>query len=69
MAHRTPAQLRLRRDIESLIGLAAPVLDLLLWSGEQVAKVAGRNDLAPEPPRRVGSAVRTPIGGGPARDA
>jgi hypothetical protein len=56
----------MRRNVESLIRLVAPVLDVVLWSGEQVSKVAGRNDLAPEPPRVRGTA-RTPIGGGPAR--
>ena len=54
MPHRTPAQVALRGRIESLIGLAAPVLDLVLFAGDRVARVAGRNDIDPEPPRRLG---------------
>lgn len=53
MAHRTPGQLALQRRIESLIGLAAPALDLVLFAGEQVSRVAGRNQIDPEPPRRI----------------
>ena len=53
MPHRTPAQVALRSRIESLIGLAAPVLDLVLFAGDRVARVAGRNDIDPEPPRRL----------------
>jgi hypothetical protein len=66
VAHRTPRQLELRRRIEALIGLAAPALDLVLFAGEQVSKVAGRNQIDPDPPRRIGDpAVRTPLGGPP----
>jgi hypothetical protein len=66
VAHRTAAQLALRRRIEALIGLAAPALDLVLFAGEQVSKVAGRNQIDPEPPRRIGDrAIRTPLGGPP----
>lgn len=54
MAHRTPGQLALQRRIESLIRVAAPALDLVLFVGEQVSRVAGRNQLDPEPPRRIG---------------
>ena len=54
MAHRTPGQLALQRRIESLIRLAAPALDLVLFAGEQVSRVAGRNQIDPEPPRRIG---------------
>jgi hypothetical protein len=35
--------------VESLIRLAAPALDLVLYTGERVSKVVGRNQLAPEP--------------------
>lgn len=52
MAHRTASQLVTRRRVEALIGLAAPALDLVLWSGEQLSKLAGRNELPPDPPRR-----------------
>jgi hypothetical protein len=48
--HRSPGQLALRGRIEALIGVAAPFLDLVLFAG---ARVAGRNDIDPEPPRRL----------------
>jgi hypothetical protein len=51
--HRSPAQAALRGRIEALIGLAAPVLDLVLFAGDRVSRVAGRNDIDPEPPRRL----------------
>jgi hypothetical protein len=53
MAQRTPTQLARRRRVESVIGLIAPVLDVVLYAGEQVSRVAGRNDIDPEPPRRL----------------
>jgi hypothetical protein len=64
VAHRTPGQIANRRRVERLIALAAPALDLLLYAGDRVSRVAGRNDVDPEPPRlgRRGS-ERTPIGG------
>jgi hypothetical protein len=56
----------MRRRIEALIGLAAPVLDLVLFTGEHVSRVAGRNEIDPEPPRRIGDrAIRTRLGGPP----
>jgi hypothetical protein len=45
----TPTQ----RAIERVIRLVAPVLDLVLYAGEQVSRVAGRNEIEPEPPRRL----------------
>ena len=63
MAHRTPGQLANRRRVERLIGLAAPALDLLLFAGERLSRVAGRNDVDPEPPRLGRRAARTPLGG------
>jgi hypothetical protein len=67
----TPAQQSRVRRIESLIRLAAPALDLLLFAGDRVSRVAGRNEIDPEPPRRsMGrGAARTPIGGPPERTA
>jgi hypothetical protein len=68
MAFRTPSQLATRRRIEAGIRIAAPFLDLLLAAGDRVSRVAGRNQIAPEPPRRRLSAPsRTPLGGGPDR--
>jgi hypothetical protein len=66
VAHRTPGQLALRRRIESVIRLAAPVLDVVLFAGEQVSRVAGRNQDDPEPPRRIGDRdTRTSLAGPP----
>ena len=66
MAHRTPRQLALRRRIEGLIRVAAPVLDVVLFAGEQVSRVAGRNEIGPEPPRRIGDReMRTSLAGPP----
>jgi hypothetical protein len=68
VAHRTPGQLALQRRIESLIRLAAPALDLVLFAGEQVSRVAGRNQIDPEPPRRIGDAgARATLPGPPGR--
>jgi hypothetical protein len=53
VSHRTPGQIALRNRIEALIGVAAPVLDLVLYAGDRLARVAGRNDIDPEPPRRL----------------
>jgi hypothetical protein len=66
VAHRTPTQLALRRRIEGLIRVAAPVLDIVLFAGDRVSRVAGRNEIDPEPPRRLGDrTARTPLGGPP----
>jgi hypothetical protein len=63
VAHRTPEQLALRRRIEGLIRIAAPALDLLLFAGDKISRVAGRNEIAPDPPRRLGEPIaRTPLG-------
>ena len=63
MARRTPRQLANRRRVEAVIGLAAPLLDVVLFAGERVARVAGRNDVDPEPPRLGRRETRTPLGG------
>jgi hypothetical protein len=68
MAVRSPSQLANRARIESLIRLAAPALDLVLAAGERISRVAGRNQIDPEPSRRsLRAEVRTPLGGGPDR--
>jgi hypothetical protein len=54
VAYRSPAQLARRRRIEGLIRLAAPALDAILFVGDRVSRVAGRNELPPEPVRRPG---------------
>ena len=58
MASRTPRQRALRARIEALIGVAAPFLDVVLYAGDRVSRVAGRNDIDPEPPRRLSEAQR-----------
>ena len=63
VALRTPRQLANRRRVEAVIALAAPALDVLLFAGEQLARVAGRNDVDPEPPRLGRRAARSPLGG------
>ncbi len=66
VAHRTPGQLALRARIESAIRRAAPVLDVVLVAGEQIWRVAGRNQIEPEPPRRLGDRdARTTLSGPP----
>jgi hypothetical protein len=54
LAHRNPSQIANRRRIEKLIRLAAPALDLVLYAGDRVSRVAGRNELPPDPVRRSG---------------
>jgi hypothetical protein len=54
MAYRTVSQLTRRRRVEGLIKLAAPVLDAVLFVGDRVSRVAGRNELPPDPVRRTG---------------
>jgi hypothetical protein len=58
MAHRTPTQLARQRRVESVIGLLAPFFDVVLYAGERVSRVAGRNDIDPEPPRRLDAGER-----------
>jgi hypothetical protein len=66
VAHRSPAQLALRRRIEALIRLAAPALDVVLFAGERVSRVAGRNQIDPMPPRQIGDRdARARLGGPP----
>jgi len=54
LAYRSPSQLANQRRIERLIRLAAPALDLVLYAGDRVSRVVGRNELPPEPVRRTG---------------
>jgi hypothetical protein len=56
----------MQRRIESVIRLFAPVLDAVLFAGEQVSRVAGRNEIDPDPPRRLGDRdARTSLAGPP----
>jgi hypothetical protein len=54
VAYRSPDQLLRRRRIETLIRLAAPALDLVLYTGDRVSRVVGRNELPPDRVRRAG---------------
>jgi hypothetical protein len=65
----TPVQRARVHRIEALIRVAAPALDLLLFAGDRVARVAGRNEIDPEPARRTMGAgsARTYIGSPPTR--
>jgi hypothetical protein len=54
VAYRSREQLVRRRRIEALIRLAAPALDLVLYAGDRVSRVTGRNELPPEPVQRTG---------------
>ena len=65
----TPAQRARVRRVEALIRLAAPALDVLLFAGDRLSRVAGRNEIDPEPARRtvLAGSARTPIGGPPER--
>ena len=58
MAQRTPTQLARQRRVESVIGLLSPFFDVVLYAGERVSRVAGRNDIDPEPPRRLDPSER-----------
>lgn len=44
MANPTPRQVRARERFESLIGLAAPVLDLVLAAGDRLSRAVGPED-------------------------
>ena len=48
----TPAQQRMRGRFETLIGLAAPALDVLLAVGERISRVAEPEDTGYYPVRR-----------------
>jgi len=52
--YRSAAQLRNKHRVEAVIRLAAPALDLVLYAGDKASRVVGRNQLGPEPARRVG---------------
>jgi hypothetical protein len=68
VAVRSPSQLAHRARIERVLRLVAPALDLLLAAGDRVSRIAGRNEIDPEPSRRsLRAEVRTPLGGGPDR--
>jgi hypothetical protein len=54
VAYRSAKQRANVRRIESVIKLAAPVLDVVLYAGDRASKIVGRNEIGPEPARRPG---------------
>jgi hypothetical protein len=54
VAYRSPQQRSRQRRIESLIRLAAPVLDVVLYAGDRASRIVGRNEIGPERPHRPG---------------
>jgi hypothetical protein len=54
VAYRTTAQRERERRVEAVIRVVAPVLDVILYAGDKASRVAGRNQLPPEPIRRPG---------------
>ena len=44
MAELSPGQQRTRRRVETVIGLAAPLLDLVLAAGDRISRIAEPND-------------------------
>jgi hypothetical protein len=57
VAVRSASQLARRRRVEGVIRVAGPFLDLVLFAGGQLSRVAGRNELpdAPPPPAMSGA--------------
>jgi hypothetical protein len=54
VAYRSAAQVRNKQRVETLIRLAAPALDVVLYAGDKASRVIGRNQIGPEPARRPG---------------
>ena len=67
----TPVQRARVRRVEALIRVAAPALDVLLFAGDRLSRVAGRNQIDPEPAHRtvLTGPERTPIDKPPKRSA
>jgi hypothetical protein len=51
VSHLTPDQVRKRDRVESLIGIAAPVLNLVLAAGERLSRLVERDDPEYYPPQ------------------
>ena len=54
VAYRSASQHARRRRIEALIRLAAPALDVVLYAGDRLSRLAGRGELPPDPVKRTG---------------
>ncbi len=68
MATLTPDQLRTRERFETLISLAAPVLNVVLAAGERLSRLVEPEDPEYYPPSRPGS-DETPSPASPERGA
>lgn len=66
MANLTPGQIALRNRFESLIGVAAPFLDVVLGVGERISRIAEPTDHEYYPIRPGG---RVALPGEPGYDA
>jgi len=67
MAKPTPAQLRWRNRIETLIRLMQPGLDLMLLAGDRLSRAVDRSDDEPVPAIRFPDDVRPLAPGQPPR--
>jgi hypothetical protein len=67
MARLTPAQLRWRNRIETLIRLMQPGLDLMLLAGDRLSRAVDRSDDEPVPAIRFPDDVRPLAPGQPPR--
>ena len=62
MAPLTPEQLRRREQVESVIRLAAPALNLVLAVGERISRLVEPEDHEYYPPRARGETPARPTG-------
>ncbi len=63
MAALTPAQRRRRAQFETLIGLMAPGLNLILAVGERISRIVEPDDPEYYPPRSDGLELPPPAAG------
>ena len=66
VADLTPGQQRTRRRMETVIGLAAPFLDLVLAAGDRISRIAEPNDYEYYPVRAGELREELPGGQAPA---
>jgi hypothetical protein len=63
VARLTPEQVRKRDRVETVIGIAAPVLDLVLAAGERLSRLVERDDPEYYPPESPGREPSPPADG------
>ncbi len=69
MAPLTPDQVRRREQVETLLRLAAPALNLVLAAGERLSRLVEPEDVEYYPPRAAADTPPPPRSGAPsARD-